>query len=269
MNHGFFELGHMKRFLLCIAVFLGALDAAGQEARVSVADFRGMVNGGLKVATRGPYRHTSKVEGIKTITLEVDPKGSVRVKASDERAGVASECVLIGTQIYHRWGIYPWISQTRDEFEKSQITLGAAMKEARAKKDTEAFEKAKGATLNNMAIFQALWKPTTNAVAAANGSDASEQSIDFLGHHPYKCKFASVYRMHWNTTKFASPVPRLLAIRTEIEYAFDSKTGALLGAQTRQDVVYESETKKFFTTDEWEFDPFIVITEPLMTRAKD
>ena len=143
------------------------------------------------------------------------------------------------------------------------------MKEARAKKDTEAFEKARGATLNNPAIFLALWKPTTNSVAAANGSDASEQSIAFLGHLPYKGKSASFYRMHWNTTKFASPVPRLRAIRTEIDYAFNSKTGALMQAQTRQDVVYESETKTFFTTDEWEFDPSIVITEPLLTPAKD
>jgi hypothetical protein len=259
----------MRRLLLSTAVFLIALDVAGQEARVTVADFRGMVNRGLKVTTRGPYRHTSKVEGIKTLAVEVDARGSVRVKASDDRAGVSSECVLIGRQVYHRWGIFPWISQTKEEFEKSQITLGAALKEARARKDTEAFEKARGATLNNPAIFQALLKPTTNSVAAANGSDASEQSIAFLGQLPYKGKFASVYRMHWNVTKFASPLPRLVAIRIEIEYAFDSKTGALLGAQTRQDVVYESETKTFFTTDEWEPDPSIVITEPLITPAKD
>jgi hypothetical protein len=252
----------MRKLLLTYAVLLCTLTVAGQAESVTVADLHGMVHRGLKISTRGAHRYTLKMEQNKTVVLEVDGKGSLRVKDSDDRAGVISECIIIGERMYHRWGNYPWISQTRDEFDKAQATLGAAIREAKAKKDTEAFQKAKSATLNNPAIFRALWRPASNAVVGSDSSGMSDKSIAFVGNLPYKDTLASFYRLHGNTSKFTSPTPGLLSIETDIVYAFDPKTGALLQAQMRQDVVYESTKKTFFTTDEWEQDMSIVITPP-------
>jgi hypothetical protein len=179
----------MRKLVLTYAVFLCTLTVAGQAERAT-ADLPGMVNRGLNISTRGAYRYTLKIEQNKTVIFEVDSQGSLRVKDSDDRTGVISECVIIGERIYHRWGDYPWISQTKDEFEKAQAALGAAVKEARAKKDTEAFQRAKSATLNNPAIFRALWKPASNAVVGADSSGMSDKSIAFLGNLRYKDKLA-------------------------------------------------------------------------------
>ena len=229
----------------------------------------GMVNAGLKAIERGPYRYTSTIEGNKTMTLEVDAKRYIRVKNSDNRSGVVSECIVIGDRIFHRFGTYPWIAQTREEFEKAQVTLSGVMKEARANKDNEVFERAKSATLNNPAIFQALIRPSISAVIAGSDSSVSGKTIAFIGNLPYKEKVARFYRLRWNVTEFTIPSPGLLGVRWEIVYAFDQKTGALLNAQTRSETLHESTTRKFFINDEWEPDPSIVITEPLMTPAKD
>jgi hypothetical protein len=256
----------MRRLTFAITVLLCTLTAVGQGERSIVPDLRGIVNRGFKVTARSAYRHTLKVEQIQRITLEVDAKGSIRVKHYDDRSGVISECITVGGRIYHRWGNYPWMSQTKDEFEKAQVVLTAAIKEAKAKKETEAFQKAKAATLNNPAIFHALWRPTSNAIVASNSSAASEPSIAFLGNLPYKNKLAGFYRLILNTTHSAPPS---FALRTEIVYTFDLENGALLKAQTRQDQVYESKTKTFFTTDEWEPDPSLVITPPVIGASKE
>ena len=259
---------NIRRLLLAYVVFIFTLSVAGQGSSVTVADLSGVVNRGLKSIERGPYRYSSRIEGNRTMTLEVDAKRSIRVKNSDLRTGIVTECIIIGGRIYHRSGYYPWISQTRDEFETAQGTLTALMKHARANKDSEAFERAKSATLNNPAIFQALIRPSISAVIAGSDASVSGKTIAFIGNLPYKDKVARLYRLRWNVTEFPKPSPGILSVRTEIVYAFDQETGALLNAQTRSETAYESTTKTFFITDEWESDPSLVITPPAIAASK-
>ncbi|HEX6126624.1 MAG TPA: hypothetical protein VFZ23_14720 [Pyrinomonadaceae bacterium] len=253
----------MKRLFIPLTILLSALSVAGQsEHSVDASDLPGMVKRGLAVIARGPYRYTTAFEGHKNVVLEVDAKASIRVKSYNSRTGVTGECVIIGERMYHRSGTGPWNSQTKEEFQKAQAQLLPAIKDARARKDRAAHQRLLGLTLNNFAIFYALHRPLSTPIYSPTASGISDKTIAFIGQRLYKNKVARFYRWTGNHNNGA-PASKDTVVRTEILYAFDQQTGALLMAETRRDWVYESKHRTHFEMDEWVPDPEITITAPV------
>lgn len=249
-------------------IILSALSVAGQsEHSVNMSDFPGMVRRGLEAIGRGPYRYTTTFQRYKNVVLEVDAKGSIRVKSYDSRTGGTGECVIIGERMYHRSGTGPWNSQTKEEFQKAQVQLTAAIKDARARKDTAAQERLLALTLNNFAIFYALHRPLSTAIYYPNASGIYDKTLEFIGERQYKNKAARFFRWTGNHGN-GTPASKGTVVRTEILYAFDQQTGALLQAETRRDWVYESKPMIHFEIDAWELDPVIAITAPVAEDLK-
>jgi hypothetical protein len=253
----------MNRFAIALIILLSTVFVAGQsDHSVNVTDFPAMVRRGLEVIARRPYRYATILDGHKNITLEVDANASIRVKSYNSRTGVTGECVIIGERIYHRSGNAPWTSQSKDEFQKAQVQLTAAIKDARSKKDTVTQARLLGLTINNFAIFYALYRPLSTAVYYPNASGISDKRLKFVGERPYKRKVARFFRWTGNYGN-GTAASNDSVVRTEILYAFDQQTGALLMAETRRDWEYESMPKTQFEINEWEPDTAIVITAPV------
>ena len=251
----------MKPLSIAVMITLSVLSVAGQsEHSVNISDFPGMVRRGLEAVGRGPYRYTTTFQRYNNVVLELDGKGSIRVKSYDSRTGSTGECVIIGERMYHRWGTGPWNSQTKKEFQKAQVQLTPAIKDARARKDTAAHERLRALTLNNFAIFYALHRPLSTAIYYPNASGIYDKTLEFIGERHYKNKAARFFR--W-TGSHRNGTPADTVVRTEILYTFDQQTGALLKAETRRDWVYGSKPMTHFEMDAWEPDPEIIITAPV------
>ena len=256
----------MRTILIALTILVGTSLVFGQaKEQITPQNFNEMVRRGLKVMESGPYRYT-RTESHQTVTTEVDAKRSIRTTSIDNRTGETGECMIIGERIYHRSNLTPWTGQTMEEYRKAQVVLGAAMRDAKARKDHEAFKSARAATANNLAIFTALYKPSGRAVLTPSGSKPSDLTVTFVGNRPYR-DTAAFYSLRVFTDEFPPP-SEVRDLQTDGLYAFDAESGALLKAELRFEWSYKSEKKTSSTVEEWERDTSIVVAPPVAASTK-
>ncbi len=262
-------LQNMKQLPILFAFLMCTLSVAAQEERrVTVSDLSGMVYRGLEAIERlAPYRYTttSKSESIR---LEVDSKRIRSTSFNSYTGAIDSECIMIGDQIYQRWGTGPWIVRTRHEYTAAQANRSAEMKDALSKNDTDTYKRLSAAP-HNKATSAAIFRLGTEVMTEPTNSNMSDKAITFLGRENYKDKVFSVYRFRGNVyrDKF-SPSTELRLLRIEILYWFEKGTGALRKERTKLDWVYDSKTTTHVNFYEWEPDSSIVISQPVVATSK-
>ena len=141
------------------------------------------------------------------------------------------------------------------------------MKDALSKNDTDTYKRLSAAPYNK-ATSAAIHSYTMDFVAEPTNSNIFDKAVAFVGTNSYNNNVLSFYRFRGSTNNFTPPSKELRTLRIDIMYGFDKKTGDLLMVRTRHDWVYESKTITHMNLYEWEYDPSIVITKPVVVAVE-
>ena len=259
----------MKRLAIAISLYqLFAVSVVGQEVSITVPEFHRMVTAGMKASLRAPfYRYTERLPG-KERRFEMDGRRSIRTSIINTESGeILSKCVVIADRIYERTANGHWTVRTREEYDTAQKIRSTAIRDAFSKRDMASYDKLIGAAINE-------------AASLANSPDygfgligifadfTADAVIKFVGETTDKGRVLRRYTYRGSTDGVASPTNKLRLLRIHISYGFDKTTGALLELRRRDDWVYESKTTTHTYQYDWEHDPSIVITEPVIAKPK-